>query len=70
MLNYIALLGVSIILDQTIETMPLFAADSALVIAAEPYIFTVRRWIPCDNVSQAMVVLDHELIGDVIIRSS
>ena len=70
MLNHIALLGVSINLDQTIETMPLFASDRALVVAAEPDLFTVHRWIPCDNVSQAMVVLDHELIGDVVIGAA
>ena len=50
--------------------MPLFASDSHFADTGEQNIFNVRRWIPFDNVSNAIVVLDHELIGEATISAA
>lgn len=67
--NCPAIIGITPILDQPIENIPLFSTelDPALV-GSDGYI--IRRWVPCADVSQAMVVLDHELIGEALIGAA
>tara|TARA_R110002110_G_scaffold59928_15_gene169214 strand:- start:2150 stop:2941 length:792 start_codon:yes stop_codon:yes gene_type:complete len=57
-------------LDKNIEYMPLFATSEVPPGGGQSDLFDLRRWIPSDNVSKAMVILDHELIGDTVIGAA